>query len=174
MVRAGTVKKGLIKALEFAVILLMAALVLDVVWQVFTRFAMNDPSKWTEELANVLLVWVGLLGASLGFVRHVHLGVDFFVNKIEGRARHVVDITVLVLVMFFAGAVLVYGGGSKVIHMLSLPVPKVTPALQIKQAYFFIVLPLSGFFIVLASLDELIGKVRLLAESTTESPRGDA
>ena len=107
-------------------------------------------------------------------MRHVHLGVDFFVNKINGRARYVVDITVLVLVMFFAGAVLVYGGGSKVIHMLSLPVPKVTPALQVKQAYFFIVLPLSGFFIVLASLDELIGKVRLLAKSTTESPRGDA
>ena len=174
MVKAGTVTKFLIKALEFAVIVIMVVLMLDVVWQVFTRFVLNDPSQWTEELANVLLVWVGLLGASLGFVRHVHLGVDFFVNKIHGRARHVIDIVVLLLVMFFAASVLVYGGGSKVIAMLSLPVPKVTPALQVKQAYFFMVLPLSGFFIVLASLDDLIGKVRLLARGAAESPQGDA
>jgi len=174
MGRAGTVKKGLIKALEFSVIVIMAVLVLDVVWQVFTRFVLNDPSKWTEELANVLLVWVGLLGASLGFVRHVHLGVDYFVNKVHGRARHVIDIVVLVLVIFFAGSVLIYGGGSKIIAMLSLPVPKLTPALQVKQAYFFFVLPLSGFFIVLASLDDLIGKVRLLAGGAADSAQGDA
>jgi len=173
MGRAGSVKKGLIKALEFAVTVIMAVLVLDVVWQVFTRFVLNDPSKWTEELANVLLVWVGLLGASLGFVRQVHLGIDFFVNKIHGRARHMIDIAVLLLVIFFAGSVLVYGGGSKVIAMLSLPIPKVTPALQVKQAYFFTVLPLSGFFIVLACVDDLIGKVQLLARSAADTNQGD-
>jgi TRAP-type C4-dicarboxylate transport system permease small subunit len=174
MGKAGSIKKGLIKALEFSVIVIMAVLVLDVVWQVFTRFVLGKQSQWTEELANVLLVWVGLLGASLGFVRHVHLGVDYFVNKIHGRARHVIDIAVLVLIIFFAAAVLIYGGGSKVIAMLSLPVPKVTPALQVKQAYFFIVLPLSGFFIVLACVDDLIGKVRLLAGGAAQNPQGDA
>jgi len=173
MGKAGTVKKGLIKALEFTVIVIMAVLVLDVVWQVFTRFVLSNPSQWTEELANVLLVWVGLLGASLGFVRKVHLGVDFFVNKLHGRARQVIDIGVLVLVIFFAAAVLIYGGGSKVIAMLSLPVPKVTPALQVKQAYFFIVLPLSGCFIVLACVGDLIGKLQLLAPSAADTNQGD-
>ncbi len=174
MGKIGAVKKGLIKALEFAVIALMAVLVLDVVWQVFTRFVLGDSSKWTEELANVLLVWVGLLGASLGFVRHAHLGVDYFVNKLHGRTRLVIDITVLALVIFFAATVLIYGGGSKVIAMLSLPVPKVTPALQVKQAYFFLVLPLSGFFIVLASADDLIAKARLLAGRAGDSAQGGA
>ena len=40
----------------------MLALVLSVSWQVASRYLLQAPSSWTEELARFLLVWIGLLG----------------------------------------------------------------------------------------------------------------
>ena len=44
-------KKTIDKLLELALIILMGANVLNVLWQVFTRFVLKDPSSFTEELA---------------------------------------------------------------------------------------------------------------------------
>ncbi len=158
----GPIKLGLLRVLEFLVIVIMATLVLDVVWGVFSRYVLGNQSEWTEELANILLVWVGMLGASVGFIRHVHLGVDYFVNKIPGRGRCVIDIGVLGCVIFFGAAVMVYGGGSKALSMLTADFPKILPVLQVNEGYFYTVLPLSGLIIVLTSIEDMVDKVRLL------------
>ena len=60
-----TVIDAITKVLSLFLIFLMAVIVLDVTWQVFTRFILKDPSSFTEELAGFLLIWIGLLGASL-------------------------------------------------------------------------------------------------------------
>ncbi len=43
-------RNALVKALEWALIVTKAVLVLDVTWQVATRFLFKKPSPWTEEL----------------------------------------------------------------------------------------------------------------------------
>ncbi|WP_296933515.1 TRAP transporter small permease subunit [uncultured Marinobacter sp.] len=35
--------------------------------QVVARYAFNEPPSWTEEMARFMMVWVGLLGATLSF-----------------------------------------------------------------------------------------------------------
>ncbi|MHC5158432.1 MAG: TRAP transporter small permease, partial [Planctomycetota bacterium] len=60
-------KKGriaLCRLLEAALILAVAVLVLDVLWGVFTRYALSEQAKWSEELARFLLVWISLLGGA--------------------------------------------------------------------------------------------------------------
>ena len=37
----------------------MLALVVCVVWQVFSRYVLNQPSTLTDELARFLMIWVG-------------------------------------------------------------------------------------------------------------------
>ncbi len=46
---------------KYILVLLMGLLVLDVVWQVFTRYVLNSPSIFTDELARSLLIWVSFL-----------------------------------------------------------------------------------------------------------------
>ena len=70
------VKKILDRSLEVLVTVSMGVLVVDVVWQVFTRYVLRNPSDWTEELATFLMIWVGLLGASVALNRGAHLGLD--------------------------------------------------------------------------------------------------
>ena len=65
-------KNWLIRSLEIAVMLVMGFLVIDVVLGVFTRYVIGHQTEWTEELAKILLVWVSMLGASIGFIRKSH------------------------------------------------------------------------------------------------------
>ena len=75
--------KGVLdKTLELLTMVAVAVLVVDVVWQIFTRFVLNNPSSWSEEFSTFLLMWVGLLGAAVAVNRTAHLGVDFFVLKL--------------------------------------------------------------------------------------------
>ena len=56
-------RKIIDKGLELSLIFLMAFLVVDVLWQVLSRYILVSPSSVTDELAGYLLIWVGLLGA---------------------------------------------------------------------------------------------------------------
>ncbi len=146
-------KEGLTRGLELLIIATMALLVVDVVWGVFSRYALGGQTKWTEELARFLLVWVALLGGALAFRSKAHLGVDYFVNQLHPDARRVTAVAAHLVVLFFAGAVLLLGGASVVREALILE--QTTPALGWKMGYVYLALPISGFFVVLYTFDNL-------------------
>jgi len=154
------IKNALNRLLEQVVIWAMGILVLDVVWQVLSRYILNSPSSWSEELAIILLIWVSLLGASVAFVRKSHLGVDFFVNKMSPGNRQRSELVVHLVVAFFAVSVLLFGG-SRIVY-LTLLYGQRTPALGIKMGLVYLALPLSGFFILIFSIEQLIEAVNRL------------
>ena len=61
----------------------MIALVVCVVWQVFSRYVLNQPSTLTDELARFLMIWVGLLGAAYTVGAQRHLAIDLLAMTIE-------------------------------------------------------------------------------------------
>lgn len=144
------IKHSIDKTLEWAVILLMAANVLNVLWQVFTRFILNDPSSYTEELARYLLIWIGLLGASYAVGKKLHLAIDHFSGKLQGFPRQMVDFLVPALIFLFALLVMVIGGIRLV--NITLTLNQISAALQIKLGYIYLVLPLSGLLMMYYSL----------------------
>lgn len=147
-------KSWLIKGLELTVILVTGFLVIDVVWGVFTRYVWGYQSQWTEELARMLLIWVSLLGASIGFIRKSHLGVDYFVNKLNERFRAIGQLMVYLLIAVFAATILIYGGYRLVSSSLSYSQP--SPALHVEWGYVYLAVPISGFFIVIFSIETMI------------------
>ena len=147
-------KAWLVKGLELTVMLVTGFLVIDVVWGVFTRYILRYQSPWTEELARMLLIWVALLGASIGFIKKSHLGVDYFVNKLSERFRAIGQLVVYLLIAVFSSMVLIYGGFRLVSSTLSYSQP--SPALHIEMGYVYLALPISGFFIVIFSIETMI------------------
>lgn len=159
----------LIRSMETLVILITGILVIDVVWQVFTRFVLNDPSGWTEELATLLMIWMALFGACIGFIRYSHLGVDFFTAKLPPRWRIADEIAVHALVAFFAAAVLVFGG-SRIVYF-TLLFGQRSAALGVKMGYVYLALPLSGLFITWFSVEGAILKtVELIRHNAARRP----
>jgi len=161
----------LIRWLEITVMVVVAVLVIDVVWQVVTRFIMRDPSRWTDELATMLLIWVSLLGASVGFIRKVHLGVDYFVGKLKGKLKLSIEFLVYLLIIAFAGIILIYGGYMIVAKTLEAGQP--SPALQVEMGYIYLALPISGIFIAIFALEAAIQTLLSLSKPLTKEAEGN-
>ena len=147
-------KKRLISVLNMVLIVAVALLLVDVVLGVFTRYVMGEQARWTEELARFLLIWVSLLGGAVAFGEKAHLGVDFFVSKFHVEGRKITAVFVHLVVLFFAMTIFLYGGGRMVIDALVME--QTTPALGWKMGYIYLALPISGFFIVLFTIENLI------------------
>jgi len=147
------IKKGLAKLLELAVILIMAILVMDVLWGVFSRYVLGSQSRWTEELATFLLIWVSLLGAGVAFASKSHLGVDYFVGKLDPQARLLAEVAANVLVVFFAIAAFIWGGSILVKETLASN--QISPAMGIKVGYVYLAVPISGVFIVIFTIETI-------------------
>lgn len=150
-------RAGLTRSLEVFIIVTMGLLVVDVVWGVFTRYALGEQAKWSEELARFLLVWVALLGGAMAFGTKAHLGVDYFVNQLHPEARRVTAVIAHLVVLFFAAVVLLYGGARVVSEALDLE--QTTPALGWRMGHVYLALPISGFFVVLYGLENLVATV---------------
>lgn len=148
-----TILKKLDYVLAVFLIILMAALVVDVTWQVLSRFILGVPSSVTEELARFLLVWIGLLGAAYAFRTHAHLGLDILTSKLPIGKRVRAEILSQFMSFAFAASVMVYGGISLV--KLQLILGQTSAALEIKMGYVYIVLPLAGILICIYAIDNM-------------------
>lgn len=130
------------RILSIILIILMAVMVLDVTWQVFTRFILKDPSGFTEELAGFLLIWIGLLGASYAYYTKAHLGIDVLTTKLKGINKLISEIAVSVIVFLFALFNLVIGGLRLV--DITTTLKQISPSMGIPMGYIYWVLPVSG------------------------------
>ena len=79
------------KYLEFLLVFLMSALVLDVLWQVASRYILNSPSSYTDELAGFLLIWVGFFGAAYVSGKREHLAIDLLLQKSSKKRKFYLD-----------------------------------------------------------------------------------
>lgn len=139
------------KFLAIALVVLMAAMVLDVTWQIFTRFVTNNPASWSEELARFLLIWIGLLGAAWAYRARAHLGLSYMVEKFNQENQRKLAIVSYLATALFAVLVMVYGGMQLV--LLTLELNQVSASLGVKIGYVYSIIPISGTLITIYALD---------------------
>ena len=132
--------------MEVFLVCLMSVLVLDVLWQVFSRYLLSSPSSFTDELAGFLLIWVGMLGAAYVAGRKEHLAIDILIQKSPPARQRLLIYIIRSLIFLFALSVMVTGG---VILMYTRFVLQVkSAALQLPLGYVYSVLPISGLIIM--------------------------
>ena len=156
-------KSKIDKALAWVVIAVMAVLVVDVLWQVFTRFVLRNPSSFTEELARYLMIWVGLLGASYAASKRMHLAVDLLPMKMTGRRKHYLNLVIEGFTLVFAVFALIIGGAVLVWKMLFLG--QTSAALQIPLGYVYLAVPLSGLLIAFYAIVFITEQLHALREA---------
>jgi TRAP-type C4-dicarboxylate transport system permease small subunit len=132
--------------LEHGLALLMVVMVLNVLWQVASRFLLGSPSSWTEELARYLLVWIGLFGGCLALRRNLHTAIEVVTTRLSPTAQRLCRILVRCSIALFAGVVLVLGG----LHLVSLTstLEQRSPALGLPLGFVYAALPAAGLLIL--------------------------
>jgi len=140
------IAKKMTKGLEVILVILMSVLVVDVLWQVFSRYLLSSPSSFTDELAGFLLIWVGVLGAAYVAGRQEHLAIDILLQKSSPARQKKLLYLIHGLIFLFALTVMLVGG---VVLMYTRFVLEVkSAALQLPLGYVYIVMPLSGLIIM--------------------------
>jgi len=149
-------------------IAIMGVSVVNVLWQVFTRFVLNAPSSFTEELARFLLIWIGVLGAGYAAGQRDHLALELLPERLEGRAREWLNIAIEGCIIAFAVAVLIVGGLRLVYIQLTLG--QTSASLDIPIGYVYLVAPLSGAVMVFYAIVHISGHLRALRAETADNP----
>ena len=93
-------------AIEDYVTLVIFWLLAAVVFaQFFTRYVMNSPLAWTEEIARYLLIYVGFLGASLAVRKNSHIFIEVFYHFLpKWMSKPLLAIVDVIRTTFFAVA----------------------------------------------------------------------
>lgn len=122
-------------------LIIMTSLVL---WQVFTRYILNDPSTFTEELVRIILVWTSFLGAAYAFGTRQHMSLIFLKEGLKGKKKILVSVVIDTLILIFAVFILIKGGYNLVSSTIAIK----TPILQISKGLVYSVGPITGIFIL--------------------------
>lgn len=150
--------EGITRIVGGLLILLMAAMVLDVTWQVFTRFILRNPSGFTEELAGFLLIWIGLLGAGYAYRVKAHLGIDVLTASLPENKKKMSEILAASIVFLFALFIPLIGGVRLV--DLTFTLKQISPVMGIPMGYVYLVLPLTGLLFMYYSVYFVLEAVR--------------
>lgn len=136
--------------LEIFMIIIFGLLVLDVLFQVFSRYLLGESFTWTEEFARFSLIWMTILGAAYLNGKREHLSMDFLYQKFSDANKRKASVLIEVLIFLFALIVMVIGGLNLVYTTLHLE--QLSGTLRIPLGYVYAIMPFSGFLIMCFSV----------------------
>jgi len=141
--------------MEAFLVFLFGLLVIDVLWQVLSRYFLKGSYSFTEELARFLLIWLSVLGAAYLNARREHLSMDFIYDKLSKRKQFYLSVFGEGVIFLFAFLVMLVGGSNLVYTTMRLE--QLSGTLQIPLGYVYSILPLSGFLIMCFSVYHIHG-----------------
>ena len=147
-------RQRLDKALGRALVFIMTVMVINVIWQVFSRYVLGTPSSFTDELARFLMIWVGVLGAAYVAGQNGHVSIDVLArragDKNQKRLKQFVRIAIILFCLF---AMVV--GGLRLVYITYM-LNQYSPALGLPLALVYLVIPISGSLIVYYKISDML------------------
>lgn len=135
---------------EIITVPLMAALLVVLTWQIGTRWLLNDPSLWSEELARVLFMYMSLIGGAIAIKRSTHVNITFFSDKLPEKMRLYLVLSLELAVLVSIGAI-IYLGYQHVQRTAFFELI----TLGVSSAWMNYSLPIGGVFMVLRQIEKM-------------------
>ena len=114
-------------------------------WQVFTRYVLNNPSTWSEELVGYLFAWASLFGASLITGERGHMNIPVVVEKMPVGAQKFFGVFAELIAMAFSLIILVY-------RITLLAMGQMTSSLGVAVGVFYVAMPVCGVINILYTI----------------------
>lgn len=114
-------------------------------WQVFTRYVLDNPSTWSEELVGYLFAWASLFGACLVTGERGHMNIPVIIERFSSGVHKLFLCLGELIAFAFSAIILVYGG----VQIASLAMGQMTSSLGVAMGVFYVVMPVCGVVNVL-------------------------
>jgi TRAP-type C4-dicarboxylate transport system permease small subunit len=142
--------------------LILVAIVLVILTQVFFRYALSEPLSWSNEVATGLLAYVAFIGFAIGVRDNAHVSLNLFERKLSDRGRRIVKAAELV---FLGGVSLCILIGS--INYMSEQSDVTTPA-GLPLWTILLALPLGSALAIFHAIVEIVSPQPVSAEEEHE------
>ncbi len=131
----------------------VALVVLTIIfgWLVFGRYVLNSTPTWVEQVALLLVVYIGFLGASIGVHKKTHLGVSVFREISPKPVQRVFELLSHIIMGGFGLIMTVYGYKLTIFKWEAQ-----IPLIHVSEGLRALPIMLSGIFIFLYSIGHLI------------------
>jgi len=147
-------RKKIDNYLEYFLSIIMVVMVLNVLWQIFTRFVLNNPSSFTDELSRYLMIWIGVLGAAYLSGKNKHVAIDLISSKLsETNNNRLQRIIAFIILAFVFMAFII--GGTRLVY-ITLTLEQYSPTLNIPMGIVYAVIPFSGILIIYYKVSDLL------------------
>ncbi|UOE94894.1 TRAP transporter small permease [Alkalihalobacillus sp. LMS39] len=150
-----TIVSHLNKVIELISASMLGLMVVLIFFQVISREIMGSSFPWTEEAARYLMFWVTFLGASFAFQYGAHIGIEFFKMKCPPMLQKVFEIAALLCGTTFFLFMIVQGYAFAERSMV-----QTSAALNLPMGYVYMVIPISGFLMLLNAIDVTIQSLK--------------
>jgi TRAP-type C4-dicarboxylate transport system permease small subunit len=148
------IRDKLNRVLEFILIMLLSIMVLNVSWQVFSRYVLGNPSSFTDELARYLMIWLGVLGTAYVSGKRLHVAIDILHSQLSLSSQKTMQKVIFSIVILATFLIFIIGG-SRLVY-LSYLLGQKSAALQIPLYLVYVCVPLSGACIIFYKINDLI------------------
>ena len=156
-----TISDWVEKISSWFVAVFMAGMVISILMAIISRFIIEIPIPWTEELSRYLMVWTAFLAGSLGLKSGAHVGIRFVVERVPRPvAKWIALLTNIVLLIFFI--VVIFEG----FKMVTLVAGQKSPVLRISMAWIYASLPVGSVLFTTFVLQSLSGNLCELRKKT--------
>ncbi len=136
------------KILSIACAVLLTFMTVLVLIQVFSRYILNSPVAFTEELVRYSLIWTGFIGAAYAFSTREHMSLTLIRDKFTGKAHTALLVVIDALILLMAIFVFTIGGFKLAVSASR----EFSALLGIPRSLVYSIAPISGVFIVLAQI----------------------
>ncbi len=106
---AGRVFRAVGLVPRIAVVVLMAAVLVDMMLGVFFRYVVGRPLPWSEEVGTLGLIWLTFIGSAVGVTRAAHFAIQVGVDAMGPGAQRACRLLVALLTAA-VGVLLFYYG----------------------------------------------------------------
>jgi TRAP-type C4-dicarboxylate transport system permease small subunit len=126
--------------LEAACMLLLAAISVDLLLGIFSRYVMQRTFVWYDEIARACFMWLVFLGAAVAVKRGAHFGLHMFVEMfpphLKRAALALTPLTVLVFscALVWLGWDLMRHGATQTTAVMGMPVSWIYAAMPVGAA----------------------------------------
>lgn len=147
----GKIKFAMDKFLSIACAVLLSFMTILVLIQVFSRYVLNSPVAFTEELVRYSLIWTGFIGAAYAFSTREHMALTLVRDKFQGKGHTAVMVLIDSLILVLAIFVFTIGGFKLAVSARR----EFSALLGIPRSLVYAIAPVSGIFIILAQIINL-------------------
>ncbi len=140
---------------RYALIFFMVEITAVITIAVVSRYFLNAPVSWAEEVTRYSFVWATFLGAACAYRQRELVSMSVLINAIPAGARRKLMLLLEIVMAGFLAVATFYG-----VRMAQVVQPQLAVATRVSMAWLYAVVPISCGFMFLCSLDNIVNLVK--------------